>query len=200
MACKKHRVIVIPGLGDGVRGMRWATQHWKKHGLEPVILPVGWYDSESFASKLERLVEYVDEWTGNATISVVGSSAGASAALNLFMEWSECIHRVVSVCGRLRKGTEIGLNSFGRRSKRSVAFAESVAMCEERQSFLSSDDHQRIMTIRAWPFDGIVPGDTSTLPGAKNIRVPVPIHAISIAAALWLFHKPIIQFLTETNN
>ena len=40
----KHVVIIIPGLGDETKILRWAVGFWRWYGLDPVVYSVGWRD------------------------------------------------------------------------------------------------------------------------------------------------------------
>jgi len=37
---EKHKVIIVPGLGGETNTIRFATNHWRSHGLEPVVQPL----------------------------------------------------------------------------------------------------------------------------------------------------------------
>jgi hypothetical protein len=57
---KEHKVIIIPGLGDEISKIQFATNHWRNHGLGPIFHSVGWQDDEKdFQPKLERLVKFI---------------------------------------------------------------------------------------------------------------------------------------------
>src|SRR6185369_1356332 len=164
-----HIVIIVPGLGDKTEPIKWATRHWNEYGLEPVVHSIGWRKGEKhFAPKLEKLFLLIDILTqeGNK-VSLVGTSAGASAVLNAFLKRKSKIHKVVSVCGRLRKGEENGFRSFEKRSVSSVAFQESVLMFENNEQKLTKKDKKKIMTISAI-FDELVPAEKSFIKGATN--------------------------------
>lgn len=195
---KEHKVIIIPGLGDSrTRPLELMTNHWKRQGLEPIVHVVGWHDSEdSFELKLHRLVELIDELVGQGDeVSLVGTSAGGSAALNAFIERKNVVHRIINVCGRLSVGPTTGFRSFESKSKSSPAFAESVELCETQEKSLSSSDRQKIMTVRAMFGDELVPPETTIIEGAYNTLVPTPEHMLSIGAALTIFSQPLIAFL-----
>ncbi|KKQ66962.1 MAG: hypothetical protein US86_C0002G0079 [Candidatus Daviesbacteria bacterium GW2011_GWA2_38_24] len=192
---KEHSVIVIPGLGNDTSKLEWAIQHWRNHGLEPLVHSVDWHKDE-FQSKLERLVDLVDELSDKGdVVSLVGTSAGGSAVLNAFIERKDVIHRVVNVCGRLRTGAQAGFRSFEARTASSPAFAQAVKLFESREDTLTERDRQKIMTVRAMFGDELVPGDTTILEGAYNTQVPTPEHMLSIGAALTIFSQPVILFL-----
>ncbi|MDP1722901.1 MAG: hypothetical protein Q8L37_06890 [Candidatus Gottesmanbacteria bacterium] len=192
-----HTVIIIPGLGDETRVLGYITWHWKSYGLEPVVYSVGWRDGEeSFRLKLNRLVKLIDEFVKKgAMVSLVGTSAGGSAALNAFTERKNKIHRVINVCGRLRVGPTTGLRSFASKTKSSPAFAQSVRLCEQSIKRLAVADRKKIMTVHAMFGDELVPSETTIIEGANNIQVPTAEHIVSIGAALTVFSKSLISFL-----
>ena len=193
----EHNVIFIHGLGDRQDPLKWAVRGWQKHNLEPIMHSVGWRDKElSFEPKLNRLVEMIDEISEKGDlVSLVGTSAGGSAALNAFVERKEVVHKVINVCGRLRTGPTSGFRSFEAKSKSSPSFAESVKLFESREESLSDADKQKIMTVRAMFGDELVPPETTILQGAYNTTVPTIEHVLSITAALTIFSQPLITFL-----
>ncbi|OGD08677.1 hypothetical protein A2397_04660 [Candidatus Amesbacteria bacterium RIFOXYB1_FULL_44_23] len=194
---KEHFVIVVPGLGDGERSMKLLTGHWRKHGLEPVVQLMEWRNGEDFMPKLGRLTRLIDELAERGKVSLVGTSAGGSAAINAFGERKDKIHRVVNVCGRLRVGTHVGIHGFEARTTSSPAFAQSVRLLEKRENEFNKKDREKIMTIHALFGDELVPKNTTTIEGANNITVPMFEHVLSITAALTVFSGPLIRFLLE---
>ena len=194
---KKHKVIIVPGLGDETSAIRLFTNHWRSHGLEPVIHSVGWHDDKNnFKSKLQNIVKLIDKFSKEgSTVSLLGVSAGGSAVLNAFIEQKDRIHRVVNICGRLRAGTQKGFRSFEARTSSSPAFAQSIILCESSESKLSKSDRSKVMTVRAMFGDELVPSDTAVLKGAYNTRIPTPEHIFSIGMALTILSKPIILFI-----
>lgn len=197
---KKHSVIFITGLGEEVDKTRWAVSHWRNGGLNPIVHSVGWHDSETkFQPKLERLIEMIDILTEEGDkVSLVGCSAGGSAALNAFFERKNIVYRVINVCGRLRTGTQEGFRSFAKMTKSSPPFAESIKLFESHEKLLSETDRQKVMTVRSLFGDELVPSDTSILIGAYNTTVPTPEHMFSITMALTIFSSPLITFLTKS--
>ncbi len=173
--------------------------HWKGKGLDTMIHSVGWRDGEpSFTAKLKRLVDIIDCFIEQGDrVSLVGTSAGGSAALNAFIERKDTVHRVINVCGRLRTGPTTGFRSFESKTSSSLSFRDSVILCEGREKELSATDSQRIMTVTALFGDELVPPDTIALSGAYNIAVPMLGHSVSIGAALTVFSRPLIAFLQK---
>ena len=125
---------------------------------------------------------------------MVGTSAGGSAAFNVFLERPAQVLRVVNICGRLKRGLG-GRRSIERMSSSSPAFRHSVEMLEDRMQVVTPGQRKRMMTVRALLGDEFVPADTTFFPGANNIVIPTGEHIISIGAALTVFSKPILDFL-----
>ncbi len=194
---KVHKVIIIPGLGDDTQKVEWAVKNWKNYGLETVVHAVGWRDGENdFEPKLHRVTDMIDLFVkqGNL-VSLVGTSAGGSAVLNAFMDRKDSIHKVVNVCGRLRVGPTSGFRSFEAKTRPSKPFAQSVKLCESRLESLSEIDLKKIMTVCPMFGDEAVPSETTIIQGALNTKVPTTEHILSIAAALTIFSKRMMQFL-----
>ena len=191
-----QKVIILPGLGDHVRYIKWATRNWSQVGLEPIIHPMYWYDGKDFKTKLDEVISLVDDLSKTSELSVVGCSAGGSAALNVFAARPNKIKRAVSICGRLKIGNKIGFRSLEARAVKSPAFAESVTFFEKQEKNLTENQRKRIVTIRARFGDELVPSDTASLEGGRNILVPTPEHSLSIYASL-KFLKSLKAFLKE---
>lgn len=131
-----HKVIIIPGLGDNVGLTSWATKRWKRYSLESIVYPMEWNNAErQFQTKLNQLTALIDQYAaGGDKVSLVGCSAGASAALNAFFERQSAVNKAVSICGRLKTGNQQGFRSLETRAKFSPSFAESVKLFESRES------------------------------------------------------------------
>jgi hypothetical protein len=187
-----HKVIIVPGLSDNDKGIRWATKHWKKYGLDVVCFPSGWQTDEDFQDKLKRLISLIEKFIGEGDkVSLVGTSAGGSLVLNAFLKRRKEISKVVNICGRLRKGNEKGFRSFKTRTQSSNSFRESVQSFERRESLLTVSDRKKIMIITPKYGDELVPYDTAILAGAYNLKIPTIEHVFSIGIALRFF-KPIL--------
>lgn len=219
-------VIIIPGLGDEIKRIKLATSWWKSVGLYPHVVRMGWRDGSSdFSKKLREVERMAEELAGDGQISIVGTSAGGSASLNLLFERPDIIKNVVSICGRLRVGespdipttkflgTSRMLDQFYdfvkimicRHTKRipantfihSEQYKQSVSLIESREVRFSDELRKRIMTVSSKYWDEFVPSDTSDFKGANNLYFPTVEHVFSIALALTFFAKPIINFLNE---
>lgn len=193
-----HTVIVVPCLGDDKQVAQFmlekAINNWHHDGLHTIIHSVHWRDGEPFEEKLQKLLTLIDTQQDKDKISLVGISAGASLAFNAFNQRKERVHKAVNVAGRLRAG-QATIRSLERMAKTSPAFRESVLSFEEAEPLLSDQDRLRLMTVRPFLGDELVPRDTADLPGAHNQWIYTPEHGLSIWLALRL-QKKIRTFLT----
>lgn len=191
-----HSVIIIPGLGDNSKVIKYLEKPWEKFGLNIIPYPIGWNDdSKLFQPKLAKLLRLVDKLhAAGEKISIVGTSAGGSAALNAFVERKNIIHKVVNVCGRLRVGPESGFWSFVLRTKKSPSFADSVRMFESRENLLTQNDRKKIMTVMPLFGDQLVPASTVPIVGAINKKIFMGEHILSIATAMTIY-SPLKKFL-----
>jgi hypothetical protein len=190
-----HKVIIVPGLGDNTKNIKWATDHYKKFGLDQIVHPIGWrYGEKHFKPKFQRLIKLIDKlYKDGNKVSLIGTSAGASAVVNVYSLRKNKINKVIAVCGRLRVGPEKGFRSFEKMTETSLAFKESVLMCQKNILKLTKGDKNKIMTITNY-FDELVPPETSYIPGAKNLKIKSIEHMFSIWMSLSFF-KPLREFL-----
>ena len=192
MDMEKYVAIIIPGLGE-IERFSLLSSHWRKYHVEPVLHRVGWHGSEHFEARLAKIVARIDSFSTTGTkVSLIGCSAGGSAALNAFLERKNTVHKVISLCGWLRVGEH---RKYLERVKYiSASFVESVTLLDRREKDLSSEDRARIMTVRPI-FDELVAADVVILDGARNIRLPVPGHTLAIVSGLTIFCRQLIEFI-----
>jgi hypothetical protein len=191
----RHHVIVIPGLGNGVVKHIWATKHWRRYGIVPHVFDAQWKIEEpDFESKFKRALALIDSLTSpNTKISLVGNSAGSSFALNLFGKRKHIIHRVVINGGRVRTG-DWPWFTFVQATNSSPSFKTSVLLSEIAEHKLSTDDRNKILTLRPI-FDEVVPPWTVPIQRATN-EVTLSIeHAITIGLNMTLLSRRIIDFI-----
>lgn len=194
----KHVAILIPGLGDRIPRHQWLTRSWKKEGIDVITHTAPWNTTEEHLEpKLNRLLKHIDQLAQPQTkITLIGTSAGGSLAINAFVRRKSKIHKIISVCGRVRKGTDV-FPSLEIAAREFQAFAESVVACEKELSKLTKKDKAKIMTVRCFLFDAIVPMSCIQIPGTANIQVPIPFHVLGIAFSLTLWRKKLIAFLED---
>lgn len=193
---KLHNVLILAGTNDqkGKNRLELATNHWKSHGIDTTVYNVGWKDgSINFELKLAEIEKLVEELSAKGPVSIVGISAGASAAFNLLLKRPDVIQKAIGVCGRIR-----GASTDWGAKLNSKTFQQSVLLFEEQQAQIPDELKKRMMTVSARFGDQLVPKGTSHVEDAKNITIPTAIHGLSIIMALTLLKKPIIDFIKLT--
>ena len=195
---KDTKVILVLGLGDR-EVPKFFIRWWKRWGLTIVLFQARWRSKEAYENKLARLIELIDYESVKENISLIGTSAGGSLVINAFSKRKYKIIRVVGVCSRLRKGNLKGYSGFEQRTAGYDAFAESVVSSEKNIKLLTTVDKLKIMTIKAW-IDELVPSNTSTIDGVKNVILPSAEHMISIGLSLTLFSRSIREFLHQNKS
>jgi len=138
---------------------------------------------EAFGEELESLQQRIAQLIlrGHRVVPI-GTSAGVSAVLNLFVTSSQ-VERVVCIDGRVRKGDYTGRRSLENGAEHNPIFKISVLRCEEGIKKLGADRLASILTLVPWG-DEIVPYDTAIVKGAKNVRIWSAEHGFSIFFAM----------------
>jgi hypothetical protein len=192
-----HVVILVPGLSDNYSFSLILIWWWKQQGINLVVFETNWKSDENYQTKLDRLLNLIDKESENNRVSLVGTSAGGSLVINTYNQRKDKIHKIITVCSRLRKGKINGYRGFEKVTKNYPAFKESVIKTEINEKIFSKEDRQKIMTIHALLGDELVPANTTTINQAKNIIVPMGGHMISIASNMTIFSRPLIKFIAE---
>lgn len=178
----EHHIVYIPGLND---------QHWLNKSFlkllplfwDPKQFPIHifyphWEEGNSFQEKLLLITETVDDLTSRyERVSIIGQSAGGSAALNTFVVRINDLAAAVNVTGRLAEGKDVA-PTLNEAAKKSPSFRKSVNEFEKLyEPTLFPEDRKRILTIRP-RWDEVVPTSTVAVNGAKNLVVPAGEHMI----------------------
>ncbi len=194
---KPHHVIYLPGLGDPrQKEQNTVIRTWKLFKISVQYHPLYWTDSRPFESKLLELVAEIDEMIKSGfTVSLVGVSAGASAALNTFAMRKDAINAVACVCGKINNLETISAQTY----QRNPSFKESIALLPQSMNALDPLSRKKILSLRPL-YDGVVPILDSHIQGATNKRIPTIGHAISIAYADTIGCYQIIRFFKLKNK
>jgi predicted peptidase len=188
-----HHVIYLPGVGDHKNSpiQTKALEKWRKFGLEPHFQLINWNSSESFESKLGQIIKIVDELSSqNHTISLVGASAGASMAMNIYSARKGKISAVVLICGKINRPETLGVNY----KTQNPALLDSVTASAKNAKNLNDQDKAKMLTILPI-FDEIVAKSDGVIPGVKNKTLFSVTHGPSIGLALTLYKQIAINFI-----
>lgn len=190
----KHQVIFLWGLGD--KNLKpWIQQilkHlWKIFGLDISFVRIGWADSEPFDKKLSRITNLIDSLhKQHQNVSLVGISAGASAALNAYEQRKNKVNKVVYICGKFNNPQAVNPRFYIENP----AFRESLAAAQGNLKKLTHIDKAKMLSVRPL-YDGLVPVGDTKIPGVEEKIILTAGHIPSILAALIFYSRAISKEL-----
>ena len=199
-------VLYVNGLGNGEPGRfdGLLKSHWGKAGATFVFASVNWYDGANLESKIQQVAnELKDLLTRYEKVILLGSSAGASLALNVFARNKQDNIYVINAHGRLKKGNirwpdyrtlEWAAHLRYGIKPASKVFYDSVMLCDTKTlPSLTAKDKKRILVLKP-PIDFIVPIKTMNIPGAKNCMTLLPGHKGAGISHLFFCRNLILDF------
>ncbi len=192
-----NHLIIIPGLGNNIKGHILATAGFKKFNIVPYIFDTKWRIEENgFEEKFKRALKLVDSLASkNSKISIMGNSAGSSFAINLFANRKNQIDKIIINCGRVRDG-DWPWFTFDQATKLSPSFRESVLWAQKFEKNFTNADRKKILTLRPI-FDEIVPPLTVPIRGAKNEIIPLIGHSLTITLNMTLLKNKVVNFILK---
>lgn len=161
-------------------------KRWNSSGTDVIQLDPKWHTrpQETFPEKKSRLENDIKKLLPKyKNVSIFGSSAGGSMALNIFDSMHTHITSCILIAGKLKGADYIG-SSYRRRTP---ALYDCVKLSQQIAEYPSKSIRSRILTIRPL-FDETVPVRHALVYGAKNRRQFLVGHFISIGYSL-LFQK-----------
>lgn len=189
---KNHQIIYIPGIGDhNDHGQKRILRTWIRSGIKAHYLEIGWADGEAFESKLKRTVKLVDElYKQNGQISLVGVSAGAGAAINVYMKRPEKISGIVFVCGKILDTKHVNPRYY----MKNPAFRQSLQLTQQNLEKLTQKDKNKMLSLHAI-YDNVVYTKYSKIQGVASRTLFSIFHVPTIFLAITIYQILIINFL-----
>jgi pimeloyl-ACP methyl ester carboxylesterase len=194
---KPINVIYLPGLGDHHSyGQRLVVFLWRLRGSKGHDVQLNWADGQPFKSKLERIVMAIDKAAAkNGTVSLVGISAGASAAFNAYGMRKAKVSSLVYICGKVKNAQTVSKVTFAKNP----AFKESLALLPAVLQDLTVQDKGKVLSVRPIE-DTTVPVEDTVIAGIKEKVIPTHGHVRSIAYAITIGFGPLSKFIKERSK
>lgn len=184
-------VIYLPGLGDNTAAQAKILKFWKILGLNIEVIPMNWSDTENFDNKLKRILQRIDQLTQDGSrVSLIGVSAGASAALNAYVAAPEKINKVLFICGKLKGAERVGQHYYTNNP----AFKDSLFKAEAQINKLGRADKAKMLSAHP-VYDNIVPIRDTKIPGVADKTMLSFGHIIGITLALTIYFPSLARFL-----
>lgn len=192
MARRIH-VIYVPGLGDKKRWLLWlqkqALRTWRLHGVVAEVLPMYWAEDVPLKPRFNKLLQRIDQLhEQGVTVSLVGTSAGASAVVSAFALRPKSVHGVATICGKLQGDIPDIIKELN------PCFAESLEQLVKLVDKIPHVSKSRIVTLHAMR-DSIVPPSEAVISGAVSQEVRLFGHNTTCAYILLLGSRRITNFL-----
>jgi pimeloyl-ACP methyl ester carboxylesterase len=174
-----HHIIYIPGLGDNYDDTRRkALRLWRIYGVTTELVPMQWYDRRPYEEKVRAIDDAITAaFSRGQQISLVGESAGASIALNVFAHDQRIFH-LVTVCGVVDADASVSPTLYAR----SPAFKTSMSLLADSLAQLGERE-QDIRTITSL-YDPVVNQKRNIITNVHPTRIWVTGHMTAIVLCL----------------
>lgn len=181
------KLLVIGGLRDYDRSMRFLLSHWQWRGFKVHYFPFGWEDPTTrMESRLAELRALIDKLPPGEKISLMGISAGGAVVTLLLLDRPGRIHRVATISSPI--------NYF--KPTVNKVLNEGLALLKKRYTTANAGLLARIGSFRGQA-DAIVWPSSSTLPGAHNQELPARGHFVTIILALTVYSGRVAAWLNQ---
>lgn len=191
---KEHHVIIVYGLGDHkpVQAvLNILIKPWNLLGIKIHTFTPGWADGQPFEPKLQKLAQQINHLVNQKfAVSLVGISAGASAALNAYVKNKDKIHKVVFISGKIRHPENVNPRYFDRNP----ALKQALHLSEANFQKLTSADKQKMIYFHGL-YDPIVSPKIDKPAGIRSRAVPAFGHIPGILVAITFYAGTIAKFI-----
>ena len=191
---EKLHIVYIPGLGDRMPWLVWlqklALRAWVSPSVKCSVFTFGWSGNDKFNDRLDDLNQHIKTKVkvGHEVV-LVGSSAGASAALAAYAEHPEKVRAVVLICGKIHDVPAIPEPLLDYNN----VFEEALELLPKKLEKLSDDKRDHILSMRT-KADPIVPEEDTLIRGAHHFAMPMVGHVVGIAYALITQRSRVLRF------
>ena len=142
---RPHTIIYVTGLGDkNVVWQKKIVNSWQIFGVKATLFQMNWTDEEPFSSKIDRLFELINKLKRSGhNVSLVGASAGASAALSVFIRHKPAISGIVFICGKLAHPETVSPSYYQQKK----TFKDALKYLGSNFAKLEPHDKQKMLSI-----------------------------------------------------
>lgn len=185
-------MLFVPGLGDQkvFSIQRLVPRTWYKYDVRGRCFCIGWTNKE-FKPRFQKLLTMIDRLSAKGhKVSLIGSSAGATAVLLAFLERPEQINGVVTICGKIHNPDNVRKAAYDMNP----AFKQSLNLLQPKLDGLTDEMKQRISCIYS-DKDELIPEKEAIIVGAENILVGSFGHVPTIAIQIKLHIDDRLDFL-----
>src|SRR5437763_1841073 len=135
---KKYHVIYIPGILDDTYHVQgFLMSIWCLYGLRCHVHEMPWSGDGLYELKLQLLLDRIDCYADKGDkVSLMGASAGASAAINAYMERRNKISKVILICAKINGPETVSNKTYAKNP----AFKTAMYALQTNLKKLTKDD------------------------------------------------------------
>ena len=189
----KHKIIYIPGLGDGYDPLRkLALRLWTRRDVSVELVPMRWSMGDSYERAFDRVHRrVVQSQQGGYTVSLIGESAGGAMAINMFAT-HDTIHRLITIAGVNSPKAPVAQHLRDT----APAFDGALLKLPAALSLVNTTQRRKIINFTARADPTVAPRH-SRITGAQHHTVAMIGHLTTIAFCLTFARKKIIDAITR---
>lgn len=155
------------------------------------LVSMHWSDPMPLEPRFYQLLQRIDQLHQQGhTISLIGFSAGASAAITALTQRPNHINKVVTICGKIQGDIPDSIKELN------PCFAESLRLLDQTKPQLTPTSKQRLRTYFS-PWDAVVPADQAVLDGVAQHSFKIPGHNLTCAYIILCQRRQIKHFLSH---
>lgn len=189
---QQHHIIYIPGIGDDrYRLQSLIVAFWRLGGVHGHCHPMPWAGQGAYGDKMKALLTEIDRYaSAGHYVSLVGASAGATAALNAYVVRRSTVRGVVLLSAKLNHPETVSPHLL----QKNPAFALALAATAANLKSLSVADKQRFHLFYS-ERDSYVPHRDSYIFGVPEHKLPTRGHGASIVFGLTIGFPKVLGVL-----
>lgn len=191
---QQHTVIYIPGLGDtNIQNRQKMLKIWHYRHMEITTHTMNWQVDEPWQDKLDGLLNDIDTYTAaGKTVSLIGESAGASAAMQALQLRTTSLNAVILLCGKTQYPDRLGAHV----RRKNPQLYESVSSSHAYIQKMPKSDKKKVLNMHPI-IDPVVPVHETEINGVQNARLPSFGHAASIIFAMIFWNFRMVHFIRK---
>ena len=187
-----HSIIYVPGLGDtNLTSRQKLLNLWHFRNVSIEICSMKWSMDEPWHIKLDRLINRIDQLKAEGNVvSLIGESAGASAAMHALRNRHQVLHLVILLCGKSHYPERVSPRLY----QRNPALKTSLVGADHIVQTLTESEGEKLLNLHPL-FDPVVPVAETKISGVRDSTMPMIGHATSIVFANTLWSWRIVHFV-----
>lgn len=158
----KIKIIIIPGLFKREEFLEKFKDFCSQKNFDVEIFRIEWLENDMYPKNESRLIEKIKNYSKTHNkIFLIGTSAGGSVAVNVFMKTKSLVDKVVCICSPLKEmGFTLALgeiisDKFKDSLSSAIKSLKLLTKFQRRRIMAFIPAHDELVPLRAMNFSGI---------------------------------------------